>query len=80
MLHARGVGAEALVGGPLGAARGGTLALGVVPTFANRWLLPRLGGFRQQHPNVTINLTARTRPFLFDDTLLDAAIHAGEAS
>lgn len=58
---------------------GGTLELGVVPTFATKWLLPRLPSFAQGHPGITLNLTARTRPFLFDDTPFDAAIHAGES-
>lgn len=58
-------------------AEGGTLELGVVPTFATKWLLPRLPGFVQSHPGIHVNLTARTRPFLFDETPFDAAIHAG---
>ncbi|GGY16078.1 LysR family transcriptional regulator [Massilia dura] len=57
---------------------GGTLELGVVPTFATKWLLPRLPDFLARHPGITVNLSSRTRPFLFDDTPLDAAIHAGE--
>ena len=60
-------------------AEGGTLELGVVPTFGTKWLLPRLPSFMQQHPGVRVNLNSRTRPFLFDDSGLDAAIHAGEA-
>jgi len=60
-------------------AAGGTLELGVVPTFATKWLLPRLPSFVQRHPGIHVNLTSRTRPFLFDDSGLDAAIHAGEA-
>jgi len=57
---------------------GGTLELGVVPTFATRWLLPRLSGFQRLCPGVTVHLTPRTRPFLFKEAGLDAAIHAGE--
>ncbi|HUG22361.1 LysR family transcriptional regulator [Piscinibacter sp.] len=57
---------------------GGALELGVVPTFATRWLLPRLGGFQRAHPGITVHLSARARPFLFDDAGLDAAIHAGD--
>ncbi|HEY9065086.1 MAG TPA: LysR family transcriptional regulator [Burkholderiaceae bacterium] len=60
-------------------AEGGTLELGVVPTFATKWLLPRLPSFMQRHPGVRVHLTSRTRPFLFDDSGMDAAIHAGEA-
>ncbi|MCP5340069.1 MAG: LysR family transcriptional regulator [Sinobacteraceae bacterium] len=56
---------------------GGALELGVVPTFATKWLLPRLPSFQRIHPGIQIHLTARTRPFLFDETPFDAAIHAG---
>lgn len=62
-----------------GGGSGGMLELGVVPTFATKWLLPRLPDFLARHPGITVNLSSRTRPFLFDDTPLDAAIHAGEA-
>lgn len=59
---------------------GGSLELAVVPTFATRWLIPRLGDFRARHPDITINLTARTRPFLFEESSFDAAIYFGEAA
>lgn len=59
---------------------GGALELGVVPTFAAKWLVPRLGSFQKQHPDIAVHLSSRTRPFLFADTALDAAIHAGEAN
>ena len=58
---------------------GGVLELGVLPTFAAKWLLPRLRGYLDAHPGVTVNLTPRTRPFLFDETELDATIYAGES-
>ena len=58
---------------------GGSLELAVVPTFATRWLMPRLASFQLEHPDITINLTTRTRPFLFGDTAFDAAIHCGDA-
>ncbi len=56
---------------------GGTLSLGAVPTFATRWLLPRLPDLARQHPDMTIHLETRTRPFLFADTDFDAALYAG---
>lgn len=59
---------------------GGTLELATVPTFATRWLLPRLAGFQRRYPDITINLSTSTRPFLFDDTHFDAAIYFGDAS
>jgi DNA-binding transcriptional LysR family regulator len=55
------------------------IELAVVPTFGTQWLLPRLKDFQHQHPDVTINLTNRTRPFLFADTEFDAAIYFGDA-
>ncbi|MGN6315699.1 LysR family transcriptional regulator [Trinickia sp.] len=57
--------------------QGATLELAVVPTFATKWLLPRLPKFLAAHPDITVNLTSQTRPFLFDGTEFDAAIHAG---
>ena len=55
------------------------IELAVVPTFGTQWLLPRLKDFEKQHPEVTVNLTNRTRPFLFADTDFDAAIYFGDA-
>ena len=54
-----------------------TLELALVPTFGTQWLLPRLGNYLVQHPHVTVNMTNRTRPFLFADTEFDAAIYFG---
>ncbi|MDG0026646.1 LysR substrate-binding domain-containing protein [Trinickia sp. Y13] len=59
---------------------GGTLEVAVVPTFATKWLLPRMPKFMSAHPDITLNLTTRTRPFLFDDTEFDAALYAGPAT
>ncbi len=60
--------------------QGGALELGVVPTFATKWLLPRLGAFLRAHPGISIHFTPRTRPFLFDETPFHAAIYAGEST
>ncbi|MCK9512784.1 MAG: LysR substrate-binding domain-containing protein [Pigmentiphaga sp.] len=56
---------------------GGTLSLGTVPTFATRWLLPRLAHLRASHPEIELHLETRTRPFMFADTEFDAALYAG---
>lgn len=53
-----------------------TLELAVLPTFAHRWLLPRLRGFLLQHPDITINLTETASPFLFSNNSCDAALHS----
>jgi len=58
-------------------APGGDVHLASVPTFAAQWLIPRLGDFAKAHPGITVHIETRTRPFLFADTALDAAIYAG---
>lgn len=60
--------------------QGGTLELAVVPTFATKWLLPRMPQFAGAHPGITFNMTSQTRPFMFADTRFDAAIYAGPAA
>jgi len=57
--------------------RGSVLALAAVPTFATRWLIPRLPSLKAQHPDLTVHIDTRTRPFLFADTSFDAALFAG---
>jgi DNA-binding transcriptional LysR family regulator len=57
---------------------GGILELAVIPTFATRWLIPRLPLFYAEHKHVTVNLATRAEPFLFTDTPFDAAIHFGD--
>ena len=58
-------------------AAGGSLALAAVATFATRWLIPRLPDLARQHPQITVNIETRTRPFLFADQGFDAALYAG---
>ncbi|WP_323122669.1 LysR substrate-binding domain-containing protein [Burkholderia alba] len=58
---------------------GETLELAVVPTFASQWLIPRLPQFRALRPDITVNLSVRTEPFLFSDSPFDAAIYFGHA-
>lgn len=54
---------------------GNMIELAVIPTFANRWLLPRLHEFRKKNPDITLNLSDRPDPFLFRGTNFDAALH-----
>ena len=37
---------------------GGIVALSVEPTFALRWLMPRLGHFQERHPDIEVQLDA----------------------
>ena len=56
---------------------GGAISIAAVPTFATRWLLPRLPQFLQQHPGVVVHIDVQTRPFVFAERQVDAAIYAG---
>jgi len=57
---------------------GGVLHLAVLPTFGTTWLIPRLSGFQQRHPGVSLHLTTSLRQFDFEAEELDVAIHYGE--
>ncbi len=57
--------------------QGDSLTLAAVPTFATRWLIPRLHGLAAEQPELLVHFETRTRPFLFTDTGIDAAIWAG---
>jgi LysR family glycine cleavage system transcriptional activator len=57
--------------------RGGALNLAILPAFGMHWLAPRLARFAAAHPEVTVNLSTRLRPFDFATEPFDAAIHYG---
>ena len=57
----------------------GSISLAAVPTFATRWLLPRLPALAAEHPELVVHIETRTRPFLFTDTSFDAALYSGTA-
>lgn len=59
---------------------GGELTVAALPTFASKWLIPRLPAFCEANPQITLNLLTRTRPFLFEQSLIDAAIFARDAN
>lgn len=52
-----------------------SLEIAAPATFASRWLIPRLGGFRQQHPDIMLNIAVRTDPFILTGSGFDAAVH-----
>ena len=56
---------------------GGTLRLAILPAFGMHWLAPRLAQFARAHPEVTVNLSTRLKPFDFDAGSFDAAVHYG---
>ena len=56
---------------------GRAITLAAVPTFATRWLVPRLPALAAALPGIVVHIETRTRPFLFADTGFDAALYAG---
>lgn len=54
---------------------GASLEIATIPTFAMRWLIPRLPRFRQKHPNISVHLAERMDAFVLADSGFDAAIH-----
>lgn len=57
---------------------GGTVSLAVLPTFATRWLGPRMSGFFQSHPGIAVNMSTRLRRFDFEVEQFDAVIFFGK--
>ena len=53
------------------------LEIATLPSFGMRWLAPRLPGLSARHPDIVVNLTARSDEFDLDAEGFDAAIHFG---
>lgn len=63
---------------PFAAKRDDVLTLSVVPSMASAWLVPRLGGFLEAHPDVQLNLLSDEKVVDFTrDTNVDAAMRIG---
>ncbi len=56
---------------------GASLRIAVLPTFASRWLIPRLQSFTELCPDVTVNLATKLKPFDMEKERFDLAIHFG---
>ncbi|WP_241299219.1 LysR substrate-binding domain-containing protein [Burkholderia stabilis] len=61
-----------LMGQPI---EGASIDIAAIPTFATRWLIPRLKHFQDWHPNITVHIAERMEPFLLAGSGFDAAIH-----
>jgi LysR family transcriptional regulator, glycine cleavage system transcriptional activator len=63
------------------AATDDVLTLSVIPSLASAWLVPRLGGFVEQHPEVQINLQSDVAVVDFGrDGNVDAALRGGRGN
>ena len=56
----------------------GVLTLASVPTFLTKWLIPRLAGFRQRHPDITFSFTQHVGQDEVFPLEIDAAIRYGD--
>ncbi len=57
-----------------GRAPSGRLSVSVAPTFALRWLIPRLPAFRERHPAITVDLDTAHRMVEFPRDGIDIGI------
>ena len=53
------------------------IELATLPSFGMRWLIPRLHRLSERHPDLVVNIAARTDIFDFAVEPHDAAIHVG---
>ena len=60
-----------------GRERAGPLTVSVAPSFASKWLVPRLGRFRDQHPQIDVRISATLQLADFARDDVDVAIRLG---
>ncbi|WP_416899725.1 MAG: transcriptional regulator GcvA [Minwuia sp.] len=58
----------------------GALTINVLPTFAIRWLLPRISDFQQRHPEIEVRMTTNVEVIDFRQSAADAAVRFGTGS
>lgn len=58
-------------------ATGAAIRVATLPTFACRWLIPRLSDFTAQHGEIKINFATRLEPFDMNREHFDLAVHFG---
>ncbi|NIF24886.1 LysR family transcriptional regulator [Pantoea sp. Tr-811] len=54
------------------------LTVSVTPTFASKWLIPRLGNFAQGHPDIDLRVLATDRLSHFSTDGVDLAVRYGK--
>jgi LysR family glycine cleavage system transcriptional activator len=55
----------------------GPLIISALPSFAAKWLMPRLRGFREAHPEISVRIAAEDRLTDFAREDVDIAIRSG---
>jgi len=54
------------------------VAVSVIPSFGNRWLVPRLGRFLERHPDVEMRISASAKLVTFQDDGMDLGLRYGQ--
>jgi LysR family glycine cleavage system transcriptional activator len=57
---------------------GGALHVSSLPTFAAKWLIPRLPRFQEQHPQITLHFVPYVHSYDFERPELDCSILFGD--
>jgi LysR family glycine cleavage system transcriptional activator len=58
----------------------GTLTVSVMPSFAAKFLVPRLGSFRRAHPDIDVRISANERLVDFAREDVDVAVRSGRGN
>jgi LysR family glycine cleavage system transcriptional activator len=64
----------------VGAGTGATLTVSVLPSFAAKWLVPRLGRFRAAHPDLDLRISAASQLVDFARDDVDVGIRMGRGA
>jgi len=56
---------------------GGALTVSVLPSFAVKWLVPRMSRFQDRHPDIDLRITAADRLVDFSRDAVDVAVRFG---
>ncbi|MGZ9032991.1 MAG: LysR family transcriptional regulator, partial [Rhodospirillales bacterium] len=56
---------------------GGALTVSVLPSFAVKWLVPRMSRFQERHPDIDLRITAADRLVDFARDGVDGAVRFG---
>jgi LysR family glycine cleavage system transcriptional activator len=60
--------------------RSGPLTVSVMPSFASKWLVPRLRTFRERHPDIDVRVSATPDLIDFDRDDVDVAVRYGRGN
>ncbi len=60
--------------------RAGVLTVSVLPSFAAKWLVPRLGGFREAHPDIDVHVAPSDHLVDFARENVDLAMRYGQGN